>query len=151
MYVYNDESQVLLQLRHPDRPWGANKWDFSGGGHISADETPAGGAVREASEEIGLGLSIDDLTLVGVTRAVSTRPATERKHMVHEWNFIIKKDVEPSALRLQDSETVEAKWFSIDEIESDLDDKDKVDKYAPRSKDLYLLFTGSIRSRLNND
>ncbi|MEX2006719.1 MAG: NUDIX domain-containing protein [Candidatus Saccharimonadales bacterium] len=148
--VYNTDGQVLLQLRHQSRSWGANQWDLAGAGHISAMETPVDGAIRETQEEIGLSIRADNLTLIGVTKAVDTIPANGLTHKVHEWNYITEKDVEPSKLELQDGETMEVKWFSIDKVRQDLNDPEALKKYAPRSKYLYMLFIDALHERLKH-
>lgn len=109
-WIFNSNGQILLQRRHAKSGWGADKWDLSAGGHIQSGETPQQGAVREAYEELGLKLTEDQLIFVNKVK-------TEREgfnslsHKTTAWNYLVKVDLDISALKLQDDETAEVKWF----------------------------------------
>lgn len=148
VWIYNEKGQILLQKRHPDVKWGANKWDLAAGGHIRAGETPSLAAIREAKEEISLELSEPDLKLAGTTTAIGKAPKTGRDHKAYEWNFITEQDLDPKTLELQTDETADLKWFDLDIVEADLKDPKKSQKYAPRSSKIYELVISKIKGEL---
>lgn len=51
--VYNSRDEILLTLAAPERP-DAEMLFHPSGGHISSDEDPETGALRELSEEVGI-------------------------------------------------------------------------------------------------
>ncbi|GMR69894.1 hypothetical protein NUITMVRA1_05700 [Aerococcus viridans] len=59
------QKQVLLQHRGQTEML-ANKWDCISG-HVEAQETVRQAMVREAYEELGIQIQVDDLTFVGLT------------------------------------------------------------------------------------
>jgi 8-oxo-dGTP pyrophosphatase MutT (NUDIX family) len=145
VWIYNKEGQLLLQRRHPDVKWGADKWDLTAGGHISAGETPLQGAIREAKEEIGLKLDPSSLELAGITSTVNVTPSTGRKHKTYEWNYIVEQDLDPAKLKLQADETTDLRWFDLDEFEKDIKDPERFKIYAPRKYETYELIINNLR------
>lgn len=145
IWIYNQKGEILLQLRHPSRSWGANRWDLSAGGHISATETPLTAAIREAEEEIGLKIDSSLLQLAGVTTAVNITETTGKTHKTHEWNYIAEIDVDLSNLKLQKDETSEVGWFKLQTLEKDLSSDLFQSKYAPRSRSLYSIIVNKVK------
>jgi len=52
--VVNEEGQILLQKRSPDKDIQPNKWDTSVGGHLQPGEDYGAAAEREMREELGI-------------------------------------------------------------------------------------------------
>jgi isopentenyldiphosphate isomerase len=71
--VVNGVPQVLLQRRSQTKDTWPGRVDVAVGGHVTAGEDAAA-ALREAEEEIGLTLTLDDVTPLG-RRFVSSAPA----------------------------------------------------------------------------
>jgi 8-oxo-dGTP pyrophosphatase MutT (NUDIX family) len=147
IWVYNKRGEILLQLRHPDKSWGGDKWDLAGGGHISADETPNEAALRELKEELGLSANLDQLEFVGLTAAVNTTTTNGLTHRAHEWNYIARLEVDPAKLTLDERESADAKWFNLDEFEKDIDSGEAGKKYAQRDESLYKLIIDKVREK----
>ena len=61
IWVYNDKSEILLQLRSSNKIIFPDRWDVSSAGHIGAGEIPLESAIRELKEEIGLSAAAKDL------------------------------------------------------------------------------------------
>ena len=61
IWVYNDKSEILLQLRSANKIIFPNRWDVSSAGHIGAGEIPLDSAIRELKEEIGITDIAEDL------------------------------------------------------------------------------------------
>lgn len=60
-----DVTYLLFQRRHPDKDTFPNLLDISCAGHLEAGETVADG-VRELAEELGLQVTLNELTACGV-------------------------------------------------------------------------------------
>lgn len=52
--VFNQQGELLLQKRSPDKDIQPGKWDTSVGGHLDSGEDYQQAAVREMNEELGL-------------------------------------------------------------------------------------------------
>lgn len=102
--MQNSEGKFLMTQRHPDKKAGG-LWEFTGGG-VLAGETTKQAAVREVQEELGLRIEESELTLLEVYR---------HKNYFMDI-FLVKKDVDVSALTLQAEEVVDAKWVSHEEL-----------------------------------
>lgn len=104
--IFNNQNEMLIQQRTPDKDTWQNRWDFTVGGSILAGETSQQGAMREALEEIGLEL---DLT--------STLPHfTINRHHVFDDFYLLRQEVDLTALKLQPEEVQAVKWADKDEI-----------------------------------
>lgn len=71
--VVDGVPSVVLQRRSQTKDTYPGRVDVTVGGHVGAGETSAD-AMREAREEIGLELTIDDVTFIG-RRFVRSRPS----------------------------------------------------------------------------
>ena len=54
MLIYNQQGQILLQLRSSTKDRHPNKWDSSASGHVDTGEDYLTAAKRETEEELGL-------------------------------------------------------------------------------------------------
>jgi len=104
IWVQNSEGKFLMTQRHPDKKAGG-LWEFTGGG-VLAGETTKQAAVREVQEELGIRIEESELTLLEVY---------QHKNYFMDI-FVVKKDVNVSALTLQPEEVVDAKWVSHEEL-----------------------------------
>lgn len=148
LWIYNSKGEVLLQLRDPNKDIYPGTWDISAAGHVSAGETPEQTAVRETIEELGLQLTPEELRFVGVTRTDKLIPPKNWTHHVFDWTYLVRKDVDISALRMQPGETVDARWISLEQFEADLRDPKRAETYSPRPMYLYDLALFEIRKAL---
>ncbi len=104
--IFNELGQMLIQKRHPLKKWG-NKWDISVGGCVIAGETSDVAAMREMKEEIGLDIDLKDL------RCNFTFTFDDGFDDIYLVNV---KDLDLTKLKLQESEVIEVKWASLDDI-----------------------------------
>lgn len=104
--IFNKEGKMLIQKRNPNKKWG-NKWDISVGGCVSAGETSNIAAMREMKEEIGFDYDLTN------TRCNFTFTFDGGFDDIYLINI---DDLDLTKLKLQESEVVEVKWASIDEI-----------------------------------
>lgn len=82
------------------------------GGKLEPGESPAQAAVREIGEELGVGLTVEDLTLLGRFEAPA---ANEPGHVVRSTVFTTPGPIRPVIA----NEIAEARWATLDELAGD--------------------------------
>lgn len=104
--IFNSEGKMLIQQRQPFKSDWSNLWDLSVGGCSRAGETSQDAAHRELLEEIGL-----DMDFTGIV-----------PHFTMNWEhgfddyYLIKKNLDPASLSLQEEEVQAVRWATRDEI-----------------------------------
>ena len=116
LWVVQRDGRVLLQKRSALKENWPGRWDVSVAGHVSAGEEPEAAAVREADEEIGLAVVRDDFLHIGTTREQCVlNGGTYLDNELHEI-FVIRQDVELSALVLDAAEVDAVALAAPDEL-----------------------------------
>ena len=104
--IFNKEGKMLIQKRNPNKKWG-NKWDISVGGCVAVGETSNFAAMREMKEGIGFDY---DLTNARCNFTFHFDGGFDDIFLINV------DDLDLNSLTLQESEVVEVKWASLDEI-----------------------------------
>lgn len=103
--IFNDKREVLLQRRGD-----FDKWGFPGGA-VELGETPEQAAIREVKEETGLEVEIR--RLVGIYTDCDTEyPNGDKAQSIC---IVYEFQVVDGELVCDGGETLELKWFSLDE------------------------------------
>ncbi len=103
--IFNDKGEVLLQRRDD-----FGKWGFPGGA-VELGETPEMAAIREVKEETGLEVEIR--RLVGIyTDGDMEYPNGDKAQSIC---IVYEVQVTGGELICDGGETLELKWFSLDE------------------------------------
>lgn len=111
--IIGSDGKMLIQQRQKDKSSWANLWDLSVGGHIVSGETSQQGIQRELLEELGLSIDMSEV-----------RPSlTMNFNSGFDDIYIIRRDIDISALTLQESEVQAVKFADCEEILSMIDDK----------------------------
>ncbi len=104
--IFNDKGEVLLQRRGD-----SNKWGFPGGA-IELGETPQMAAIREAKEETGLDVEVNNL--IGIyTDSCMEYSNGDKAHSIliaYELNTL------GGEMFCDNIETLELKYFSLDNM-----------------------------------
>ncbi|MGN0666704.1 MAG: NUDIX domain-containing protein [Huintestinicola sp.] len=126
--VFDSQGRLLIQQRQPFVIGWSGLWDISVGGHASAGDDSRTAAQRETHEELGLDIDFDGL-----------RPAlTMTWPQGFDDFYIVHSDAEISSLKLQPEEVRDARWATLDEIMTMIDN----DVFIPYKKPLIeLLFS----------
>lgn len=106
IWTINTQNEILLTLRHPDKEDYPDCWENTGG-CVRAGETSLEGARRELFEETGISVTQEQLMLF----------KTERTQDTFSDTYIVHADATLSELTMQDGETVEARWVSLEVLE----------------------------------
>ena len=124
IWIANDQDEILLQKRSPNKDSYPNMWDISSAGHLTAGDDSLTGAVREIKEELGVDISPEQLTLIG-TRQSSSRPGPT--FINNEFNdvYLLRLSLDVSKVVLQEEEVSEIRYVPIDELRQMIKNRDK--------------------------
>jgi isopentenyldiphosphate isomerase len=138
----NGQPEILLQKRAATKRTWPNRYDISAAGHIDLGEEPLAAALRETSEEIGLGLAETDLQLFSVQRA-HLRAGPDAIENEFQWLYLLKLP-DHSSFDLQAEEVAAMEWKSLhrfqQEVQADSDD------YVPHSAHYFATVIAAIEA-----
>ncbi len=100
--------RVMVQKRAATKSTWPGYYDISAAGHINKGETPVESALREAREEIGLGIDPDKLFYI-----FSLRTPLSPNEINHVYLYETTGEFVPA---FDDGEVELAEWFSVDEL-----------------------------------
>ncbi len=104
--LFNQQGEMLIQQRQPDKDDWQNMWDLTVGGSALAGETSQQAAEREVEEEIGLVLNLQKL-----------RPSvTVNFEYGFDDYYVIETDVDLPKLPLPTEEVSQVKWAAKEDI-----------------------------------
>ena len=101
-----NNGEILLTLRHPMKKEYPDVWENTAGSTL-AGESSRECAVRELKEETGLEVLESELTLLGIKKEKTAFVDT----------YLVYKDISIESLTMQEGETVEAKWVSLEKLD----------------------------------
>ena len=104
--IFNSKNQMLIQKRHENKKGYPGFWDLSAGGCALAGENSRVAAMREAKEELGIEVDLNN-KLPRLT--VNFDDGFDDYYMV-------TKDINIEDLTYQESEISELKWVSKEEL-----------------------------------
>ena len=123
LFIFNENDEVLMQLRTD-----YNKWGFPGGS-MELGESFEETAQRELKEETNL--EIDELRMLGVLSGKDTYREYPNGDKLYDITaiFVVKKY--HGALKVNDNESKSLQFFRIDNIPSNITDHTKkcLEKY----------------------
>lgn len=99
IFTFNQDNQLLITLRHPDKVFGS-LWEVTAGSVIKG-ESKTQGAVRELAEETGIVIAEDDLKLI----------YTMIENDSIWYTYMVKTTVNEAEIRYQEGETVNHRWI----------------------------------------
>lgn len=119
--IVNEENEILLQQRSPNKDTNANLWDISVSGHVSAGQDSILAAIREINEELMINVesnvSISDFRYIFSYRVI--KKFAEDHIDKHFYDFFVfhKKDIIEKDIKLQEDEVQAAKFVSLKMLE----------------------------------
>ena len=134
--IFNEKDEMLIQKRHECKDSYPGYWDISAAGSALQGETSHQAAVRETKEEIGV-----DIDLTGMPAALSFA----HRHSIQDV-YILRRELDPAALQLQETEVQAVRWASREEVQAMLAEGTFV-PYAPSALNLLFdLLYGLVRT-----
>ena len=104
--IIQQENQFLL-IRESNPAW-KNKW-FLPGGKLQDDESFSDAGIREVKEEAGYDISINGITLVRINKNDLTKKGCRI--------FLSGRVIEGDIKTQYDEHSMEAKWFTTEEMQ----------------------------------
>lgn len=105
--IHDQLRRILLTKRHPQKLICPNQWENTGGS-ILAGEDSCVGAAREVREETGMNCHCGDLTHIRTIRIPTAFVDC----------YIYHTSIDPNAIVLQEGETVDWCWVTLEELEA---------------------------------
>ena len=105
MWIVNSKGEFLIQKRSANKKKFPNMWSMTGGAVLKGENSEQG-AIREAAEELGIALDMNNASVV--------HTIVRKDNFVDVW--LIHQDFDISQIKKQDEEVSEVKWASIEEI-----------------------------------
>ena len=104
--IFNSNNQMLIQQRQPFKSGWSNLWDVTVGGSAVAGDNSQRAAERDVAEELGYSLSLKD-----------EMPALTL-YFSHGFDdvYVLEREIDLNALRLQPEEVQAVRWASLDDI-----------------------------------
>ena len=123
--IRNEKGQILLQER-TDR----NKWGLPGGCQDLGEDLRIT-AIREASEETGLKIDLNDIVLIDTLSGESRKNSYPNGDIVYNNTSLYLADVsiEDESTLKGDSETKKLKFFNTEDVPENLMDADLIKSY----------------------
>lgn len=146
-----DGESVLMAMRDPNKALMPGRKDVIAG-HKKAGEYPDEAAVREAREEIGLPVELDELEFFGRT---ITNMAVDRwggqRHRAFDYNYVVRVD-EPSLAEIvpEEGSISNPEWVGLEKLAADLRNPQARNEYAmrePMGLELYALGIMAMRGQ----
>jgi isopentenyl-diphosphate delta-isomerase len=143
VWIVTPDSRVLLQRRAATKENYPSLWDVSCAGHASAGESAVEAAVRELAEELGLEVRADEFQRLGELREQCVlNGGSYVDNELHEL-FVLRRDVDLSALALQPEEVEEVALVPIAELRARIEARDP--SLVPhRAEEYALLWNGRV-------
>lgn len=105
--VRDRAGRLLLQLRSLHKDTAPGLWDTSVGGHVQAGDAPLASALREAREELGIALTVSDLSPLPSHRV----DLPHDRERVSNWEAIHEGPFHPDP-----AEVADIRWFDAAQI-----------------------------------
>ena len=114
--------QILLQKRSRNKDSFPGLYDTSSAGHVPAGSAVLPSALRELEEELGLRAAAEDLEYAGRFRIQYEKRFHGAPFRDNEvaWVYVCRRPVAIEALRLQEDEVEEVRWFDLEEVAAEI-------------------------------
>jgi len=136
IWIYDDNAEVLMQLRSKNKKSFPGVWDVSVAGHIAAGESPEETAVRGEKEEIGVDISSKELVRVEYTSDIVPW-LPNKQHPEFCYVYILNRNLDINNLKLEQTELTEVKKIHVNKLQEELKDAVKSKLYAARNPLIY--------------
>ena len=147
VWFYTKNGQLLIQQRGKEKDIHPLLWDVSVAGHIGAGEDYESSAIREVSEEIGLGITKEELQKIGVFKSIQNHHNDLIDCEFHH-TYLCELKTPFSNLKKQDSEVNALKLISLIQFSEETWGMANLAKYVPHEMEYYKSIIKAIKKRL---
>lgn len=139
--------EILLQKRAGGKRTWPGRFDVSAAGHVDISEQPIEAALRETKEEIGLNLTKQQLSFVGVYRTkMETNMGLENEL---QWLYLFEMTNEMAMVR-EENEVSELLWRPLEAFIAEVTDA-SLQTYVPHGQHYFETITQAIARTTQQD
>ena len=124
IWIMNENGEMLLQKRSATKKQNPNKWALTAG-HVDAGEEPIDTMVREIQEELGVNIEKEKFSKILLEKEKIFSPESNTINARFTEHYFTIVPYKISDYKIQLSELSEVKYFSIEEIEKIIENKDE--------------------------
>ncbi|WP_420155212.1 NUDIX hydrolase [Siphonobacter sp.] len=121
VWVINDQRELLLNLRHPDKDLFANLWDVCIAGHLQPGENYRTAALREVREELAYAVPSSELHFIDVWKIDGFDVHTQLYDREFAGVFVWKTQLPITAFIPQPEEISELRFVPIHQVRQALE------------------------------
>jgi len=148
VWIVNTKGEVLLQLRSPEVELCPNVWDVAVGTHVRPGEDPLAAAVRCLHSE--LGIDILPASIRHLFNIQAANPMSDgRKHRVLGHVFLLKQDVNPADITLDEHKIAKLAWKPMVEVMAEIGGTDTAKAYFPREGTYYPRLFDALQAEMS--
>lgn len=142
LWIVNDNNEVILQKRAANKSLYPSTWDLSVGGHVGAGEDSVCAMIREAQEELGIDVDINNVRYLGKINENLTDNGVNNNALV---DVFIAKD-NTWDITLQDEEVSDYAFVKFDDLFKLME----TDKMIPHTEE-YKMIKDYLRKKVIKD
>lgn len=136
IWIINDNKELLVQKRNPNKKTFANLWAISSAGHVVAGETSIESGLRELKEELDIDAKKEDLEYLFTIKRV--QPHHNSYIRVFDDVYLLRRNIDVDKTKLQVEELTDIKYVYYEYLETMLKEKDE--NYVPYTEEHEKLF-----------
>lgn len=127
IWVINDNNELLVQKRNPNKKTYPNLWAISAAGHVLSGETSRESGIRELEEELDIEVKLEELEYLFTIKR--TQPYKNSFLRTFDDVYLIHKNIDIDKTKVQVEELTDIKYVYYKYLETILVEKDK--DYVP--------------------
>ena len=136
IWIENDNKEILVQRRNPNKSTFPNLWAISVAGHVDSGETSLDTAVRELKEEVNLDVDKSELEYLFTIKRI--QPYKDSYLKVFDDVYLLHRNIDVDDTKLQVEELTDIKYVYYEYLEKIFKDGDK--DYVPYTEEHKKLF-----------
>lgn len=137
IWIENDNQELLVQKRNPNKQTFPNLWAISVAGHVDSGETSRQTAVRELKEEVNLDVKPEELEFLFTIKRV--QPYKDSYIRVFDDVYLLHRNIDVEKTKLQVEELTDIKYVYYQYLEDIFKGGDK--DYVPYTEEHKKLFS----------
>lgn len=136
IWIINDNNELLVQKRNPEKKTFPNLWAISVAGHVDAGEDSLSTAIRELKEEVNLDINPNELEYLFTVKRI--QPYQDHNLKVFDDVYLLHKNIDCNKTKLQVEELTDIKYVYYEYLKDIFKSGDK--DYVPYTLEHKKLF-----------
>ena len=137
IWVINDNRELLVQKRNPNKKTFPNLWAISAAGHVISGEDSIKSGLRELKEELDIDAKEEELEYLFTIKRV--QPYNDSYIRVFDDVYLLNRNIDVDHTKLQVEELTDIKYVYYQYLENIFKEGDK--DYVPYTEEHKKLFT----------